>query len=376
MNSPTPGPARPDARRRSRPGMWLAAVGVALAVGSGVALLAAPAAVPPGPTAGETALAHAEADAAVLAAAAAGLSTSGAAAAPVDGAQQAAARATRVLDLQRGLLAGSPGPVSPTTTAPAATPPADAAGVAEALDTSAQARRRDLGGVDGPTARLLASLAAGQQVQAERLHAAAGGASAPVPPPTAPPAVPSAEPSPSSVPSCNRAGGPSSAGRSSAGEPSAGSAQGSSELATTVRAEQAAVWTYTVLAARSEGAVRAGHLASAAAHASQEDAARAIADASCVRLPADAPGFALAPDAATPASLAALEDSAAQAWSQLVGAAAPQQREAAADGLAAAARRLAPLGITPEEEAFPGHTEARSAASQAPQPSPAASPGG
>ncbi|WP_413250545.1 DUF4439 domain-containing protein [Sinomonas flava] len=375
MNSPTPGPARPDARRRSRPGMWLAAVGVALAVGSGAALLAAPAAVPPGPTASETALAHAEADAVVLAVAAAGLSTSGAAAAPVDGAQQAAARAARVLDLQRGLLAGSPGPASPTTPAPAATPPADAAGVAEALDTSAQARRRDLGGVDGPTARLLASLAAGQQVQ-ERLRAAVGGASAPVPPPTAPPAVPSAEPSPSSVPSCNRAGGPSSAGRSSAGEPSAGSAQGSSELATTVRAEQAAVWTYTVLAARSEGAVRAGHLASAAAHASQEDAARAIADASCVRLPADAAGFALAPDAATPASLAALEDSAAQAWSQLVGAAAPQQREAAADRLAAAARRLAPLGITPEEEAFPGHTEARRAASQAPQPSPAASPGG
>ncbi len=355
--------------------MWLAAVGVALAVGSGTALLAAPGAVPPGPTARETALARAEADAALLAAAAAGLAAPGAAA-QVDGVQKAAARAARVLDLQRGLLAGSPGPASPTTPAPAATPPADAPGLAEALDTSAQARRRDLGGVDGPTARLLASLAAGLQVQAERLRAAVRGASPPASPPTEPPAVPSAEPSPSSVPSCNRAGGPSSAGPSSAGAPSAGSAQGSSELATTVRAEQAAVWTYTVLAARSEGAVRAGHLASAAAHASQEDAARAIADASCVRPPADAPGFALAPDAASPASLAALEDSAAQAWSQLVGAAAPQQREAAADGLAAAARRLAALGITPEEEAFPGHAEARSAASRAPQPSPAATPGG
>jgi hypothetical protein len=160
------------------------------------------------------------------------------------------------------------------------------------------------------------------------------------------------------------------------GARTAGSAQGSSELATTVRAEQAAVWTYTVLAARSEGAVRAGHLASAAAHASQADAARAIADASCIRPPADAPGFALASDAASPASLTALEDSAAQAWSQLVGAAAPQQREAAADGLAAAARRLAPLGITPEEEAFPGHAEARNAASRAPQPSPATTPSG
>ncbi|ASN51616.1 hypothetical protein CGQ25_05655 [Sinomonas sp. R1AF57] len=356
--------------------MWLAAVGVALAVGSGTALLAAPPAVPPGPTASETALAHAEADAAVLAAAAAGLSTSGAAAAQVDGVQQAAARAAGVLDLQRGLLAGSPGPASPTAPATAATPQADAAGLAEALDASAQTRRRDLGAVDGPTARLLASLAAGQQVEADRLRAAVRGASAPAPPPTAPPAAPSAEPSPSSVPSCSRAGGPSSAGPSSVRAPSAGSAQGSSELAATVRAEQAAVWTYTVLAARSQGAVRAGHLASAAAHASQADAARAIADASCVRPPADAPGFALAADAASPASLTALEDSAAQAWSQLVGAAAPRQREAAADGLAAAARRLAPLGITPEEEAFPGHAEARSAASRAPQPSPAATPGG
>lgn len=354
--------------------MWLAAVGVALAVGSGTALLAAPAAVPPGPTAGETALVHAEADAALVALAAAGLAAPGPAA-PVDGAQQAAARAARVLGLQRGLLAGSPGPAGPTTPAPAATGPADAAGLAEALDASAQARRRDLGAVDGPTARLLASLAAGQQVEAERLRAAVRGASAPAPLPTAPPAVPPGEPS-SSVLSCNRAGGPSSAGPSSAGAPSAGSAQGSSELATTVRAEQAAVWTYTVLAARSEGTVRDGHLASAAAHASQADAARAIAGASCIRPPADAPGFALAPDAASSASLTALEDSAAQAWSQLVGAAASQQREAAADGLAAAARRLAPLGITPEEEAFPGHAEARSAASRAPRPSPAATPGG
>jgi hypothetical protein len=131
------------------------------------------------------------------------------------------------------------------------------------------------------------------------------------------------------------------------------------------------VWTYTVLAARSDAATRAGHLAAAEAHRAQLDAARAVAAASCVRLGPDEPGFALAPDAASPSSTAALEGSAAQAWSVLVGAVPPAQRGAAADGLAAAARRIAALSTGAQDEAFPGHPEAEAAlrgASTAPSP--------
>jgi hypothetical protein len=126
------------------------------------------------------------------------------------------------------------------------------------------------------------------------------------------------------------------------------------------------VWTYTVLAARADAAARPELLAAAGLHRAQLGALGAAAAQVCAGLPPVAPGFALPADAGSPGQLAGLEGSAAAAWSDLVGAAGPAARTAAADGLIRAARRAAATGARAgtAASAFPGHRAAQAAAEQ------------
>jgi hypothetical protein len=147
-------------------------------------------------------------------------------------------------------------------------------------------------------------------------------------------------------------------------------------LAAVQSAEEAAVWTYTVLAARAGAAERPGLLAAVGVHRAQLDALEEAAGAACVALPAAQAGFALPADAGSPAQVAALETSATSAWSDLVGVVAVRTRSAAADGLERAARRAAAAGAlgSPAASAFPGHRAAQSAAQSAAASPAAASP--
>lgn len=383
MNSATPplGPARPEAgpadpesgvRRRERAWVYAAVLGVAVAVGIGAAVLVAPQAPEPAPTAGETALAQAHDDAEHLAGAAALLASAPSSTpsplspAASDAVRKAAARTAEVLHVQAAVLAARGS--APATTAVSGTgqasasqtpqetaSPPTAADLAAQLRAGAEARSRDLEHVDGPTASILASLAAGQTVQADQLLGAAGSpdasaaasAAASVPAPTASTgAAPCASPSASDA----------------SASPPGNSAQ--SAGAAVRSAEHAAVWTYTVLAARAEAGARAPLLAAAEQHRAELVSLSRAERLACAPLPAAEAGFALPADAGSPAQLAALEGSAVAAWANLVGATEPGLRGAVGEGLVRAARRLASLGAQPSiaASAFPGQPRAQASA--------------
>ncbi|GAB4099224.1 DUF4439 domain-containing protein [Sinomonas halotolerans] len=355
----------------------MAAVTAAVVLGTGAALAAAPAPSAPAASPEEVALAQAEDDADRL------VSVADTVAAASSGpTAQAARRVAGVLRLQASVLSDRPqlptdpasapaataGPSSasasvptPPATSPSATSPspaagpaAQAAGLAADLDRSAAAIVDRLDGLDGPTASVLGSVAAARTAAARSL-----------------------------APAGPRASGGSPTGGQDGAQPmeaQAGqepeAAQASEGLAGTAcpaptpataweavhAAESAAEWAYTVLAARAEGAERTARLDSAAAHARQAEALAGIAAASCVSLPAREPAFALEDPAPRAALL--VERAAAESWAQLVGAAPPAQRAAAAGRLAEAALLLAAHAPqTPAEAAFPGHAAAQTAAS-------------
>lgn len=356
---------------RVRPWIWVAALGAAATIGVGASLLAAPAAPDAAPTASEAALSRAHDDASLLAAAAGLLAGQGPSTAPA-----AAARTAEVLRRQASVLAASlpasgrasrvasPASATPAPSAQTAPPAPTPAALAGDLAASATTRLADLAAVDGPTAALLASLAAGQTIEAGLLAQSAG-VPAPVTP-SAPSTGPTACPSTSSprhTPSRSTPPSTSILGQAEA-------------LSAAQSAEQAAVWTYTVLAARTDTAARAGNLAAAELHRAQLRALDAVARAACTDLAAPAAGFALPADAGSPGELVLLEGSATAAWSDLVGAAEPPIRAAAATGLVEAARRSAAVGalVSAESGAFPGHSAAQAAALAAAQASASPSP--
>lgn len=387
MRSATDSPAP---RRGVRPWAWPAALAAAAALGVGASVVAAPAPPEPMPTAGEAALLRAHDDAARLAQTAAAL--------PVG-----ASRTEGILSLQAQVLeaslpprwatrAASPTPGSTgaaptgtastgtgataTASASASTPSGASAGslarqLASQLAASAAARRADLEAVDGPTAALLASVATGQTLEAERLAPAASTPASQQGSPTggAPTAAAGGAPS-SDVPSSPAADTPSAAGTSAQAGASANAAETPERAAfeAVQSAEQAAVWAYTVLAARSEAAARAADLAAADTHRARLGDLGALAGRAAVMLPAPAPGYALPADAGAPAQLAGLEDSAIAAWCALVGAVDPGLRASAADGLLESARRAAALAAgtadhgTTASAAFPGDLAAQGAA--------------
>ena len=361
MTSTTEGPdasARPHddgaPRRWPRPVAWALSAAAALAVGAGAALLAAPVPPAPQPSASELALAAAEDDAVRLAAAADALAASGS-----GDVRAAAMSAVSVLALQAAVLgerpqlpehdagpspsatdARSPSGTPSATGAPSASGTPSASGapaptpedVALGLAQSAGRRLADVELVDGPTAAALASAAAGQLLAARALD-------------------PLMQPLPDEA----------AGAVTTAACPSPGPDPAAFEAVQT--AEAAAVWAYTVLAARAGGDERAGRLDAAAAHEAQLALLGRAAAEACVTLPARAPGAALPADAGSPASLAALEESATRAWSDLVAVAAPDARSEAAKGLAGAASNRAAAGpLELAAAAFPGHRSAQEAA--------------
>ncbi|WP_369047037.1 DUF4439 domain-containing protein [Sinomonas sp. P10A9] len=425
MNSttpPSPDPARPDAgaarqesARRVRPWVWAVALGAAAVVGAGASLVAAPPPPATPPTASAAAMTRAHDDAARLAAMARLLARSPTV--PDDAARRGALHAADVLDLQAGVLAASlpsPGPSTSASQGAVSGPSSESSSdvqdspalVITGLSASAAARASDLRSVDGPTAALLASVAAGQALEAARYAHAAG---APIPAPTLtapePTATPpsagqstgSSTPSTASAGPATSSGGPSAcsapasqpqpqsmspsqprspsqspsatnsalpATQSLSPAPSDGAENGQSAFVAVEQAEQAAVWTYTVLAARTEAAARTSNLAAAGLHQAQLRSLVVLAERACAALPAPDAGFGLAADAGTPAQLAALEQSVAAAWSGLVGASTPDFRTTAAEGLLGAARRADAVGAqsTLEASAFPGHAAGRAEA--------------
>ncbi|MDQ4490493.1 DUF4439 domain-containing protein [Sinomonas sp. ASV486] len=427
MNSttpPSPDPARPDASaarqesaRRVRPWVWAVALGAAAVIGAGASLVAAPPPPATPPTASAAAMTRAHDDAARLAAMARLLARSPTV--PDDAARRGALHAADVLDLQAGVLAASL-PSRSTSTSPSTSPSQGAvsspssessSGVQDSpalvitgLSASAAARASDLRSVDGPTAALLASVAAGQALEAAR-YAHAAGAPTPAPtltapeptatPPSAGQSTGSSTPSTASAGPATSSGGPSAcsapasqpqsmspsqprspsqspsatnsalpATQSLSQAPSEGAANGQSAFVAVEQAEQAAVWTYTVLAARTEAAARTSNLAAAGLHQAQLRSLVVLAERACAALPAPDAGFGLAADAGTPAQLAALEQSVAAAWSGLVGASTPDFRTTAAEGLLGAARRADAVGAqsTLAASAFPGHAGGRAEA--------------
>ncbi|WP_077489176.1 DUF4439 domain-containing protein [Sinomonas mesophila] len=366
MTSTTEGPdasARPNddgaPLRRSRHLAWAASALAALAVGVAAALLAAPAPRAPQPSASELALAAAEDDAVRLAAAAGSLAAAG-----PEPARAAADSAASVLGLQAAVLrerpqlpqddaGASPSPSgtrSPSDTPSDSASPSPTAAVqpptpgdlARGLAESAGRRMADVVRVDGPTASALASVAAGQLLAARSLDPLVADAASAATTSAAPAACPSPGPDPAAFEAVQTA-------------------------------EAAGVWTYTVLAARAGGEERAGRLDAASAHEAQLALLGRAAGESCVALPPRPPGAALPADAGSAASLAAVEESAAQAWADLVGSAAPGARPAAAEGLAqAAARRAAAGPLDPAAAAFPGHRAAQEEATSLAARGPAA----
>ncbi|WP_461162817.1 DUF4439 domain-containing protein [Sinomonas notoginsengisoli] len=413
----------PATPHRLRPWIWAGALGVAAAIGIGASLLAAPAPPAAGPTLSEAALSRAHDDAAHLAAAASLLAGSSPSSGPSPSPDVVpAARVATVLQLQADVLGaslppsaatsasgGSLRPSSPESLSPrsrtssAATPPLhDAAALAEDLSASAAARRADLAAVDGPTAALLASVAVGQTIEAERLAALAGTAgsggpsAAPAPTTPAPAATTTSSPSqracasppatrtargtpagraPSSAPTAPPAQPPTS---ENAAGPSPGALDEATALAAVQTAEQAGVWTYTVRAARTAVDGRTLNLAAAGLHRSQLRALETVARAACVELPPEQAGFALPGDVGGEAQLVQLEGSAAAAWSDLTGAADPPLRATAASALLEAARRIAVVDApgTAAASAFPGNARAQAAALKAAQSGVSASPKG
>ena len=323
-------------RRRPRPLVWAASAAAAAAVGVAAALLAAPEPPVPQPPLAERALASAADDAARLAVVAGAVAASGPEASRV-----AADRAATVLGLQAAVLSerprypeddAEPSP-APSSSGPAAAQAAAPGNLARQLAESAGRRLADVPRVDGATAAALASLAAGQLLAARSLEPlavtgtgtdATGGLSQE--------ACPSPRPDPAA-------------------------------FAAVQAAEAAGVWTYTVLAARAAGEQRSQRLEAASAHETQLGLLERAAGEDCVALPPRAPGAALPAEAESAASLAALEESAAQAWAELVGETEGGARASAAQGLAvAAARRAAVAPLEPAAAAFPGHRPAQEAA--------------
>ncbi|WP_422936144.1 DUF4439 domain-containing protein [Sinomonas sp. P47F7] len=239
------------------------------------------------------------------------------------------------------------------------------------LTASVDARLAALPDVDGPTAALLASLAAGQSLQADGIAAAAGlSPQQPQQPSAATTATgPSSTPPPSACPGAPAAASPpaTAATRQSAAAtipspaaPAVSAASGVSfadALAAVDRAEAASEYTLeTALARSAQGSSDAAARAAALdAHRRQLTAVAALASAACVTLPAQDAGFAVPQGFATDPTpaLAAVAESAAESWAQLVGAAPADRRGAAAQGLFAAGKLVA--GAAPSSApAFPG----------------------
>ncbi|WP_336853072.1 DUF4439 domain-containing protein [Sinomonas albida] len=376
------------------------AVLIALGTATAVALQPLPA---PAPSRGELALRSAQDDAARLASLArtasgqpGGQTTAGV--------RAALASTAAVLDKQASLLASRPGaspspgssnpgagrtsasraPSNPAAANPAAANPAAAspdqgspADVTARLFASVEARLVALPDVDGPTATLLASLAAGQSLQAEGIASAAG-----LPPQQPAPsqgavqqgagqqgAAPTASAAPNACPSASPAATKPAPGAVPSAPPvTAAPAAGLSfadSLIAVDRAETAAAYVLeTALARSSQGSSDALARASALdAHRRQLTAVAGLAAAVCVTLPPRDAGFAVPSGfAADPTpTLAAVAESAAESWAQLVGAAPADRRAAAAQGLLAAAQLAA--GAAPSSAtAFPGLPAANPAA--------------
>lgn len=304
---------------------------------------------------------------------------------PDDAARQGALHVADVLDLQAGVLAASlpsPNPSPSAVSGPASESPSGApsspAVMVIGLSASAAARTSDLPSVDGPTAALLASVAAGQALEAAHYAHAAG---------TTPATLPSngssaagrtsAGPAPSSVgpstcsaqsqsqsQSATISAPPATPPRPVSSTTSGGAVSEQAAFTAVEQAEQAAVWTYTVLAARTDAAARASHLAAAALHEAQLRSLDAMAERVCAGLPSPDAGFGLPADAGTAAQLVALEQSVTATWSGLVSATAPAVRATAAEGLLWAARRGDAVGAqsTLAASAFPGHAAGRAEA--------------
>ncbi|WP_168928662.1 DUF4439 domain-containing protein [Sinomonas albida] len=351
------------------------AVLIALGTATAVALQPLPA---PAPSRGELALRSAQDDAARLASLArtasgqpGGQTTAGV--------RAALASTAAVLDKQVGLLASRPGASPSPGSSPAAASPdqGSPAVVTARLFASVEARLVALPDVDGPTATLLASLAAGQSLQAEGIASAAG-----LPPQQPAPsqgavqqgagqqgASPTASSTPNACPSASPAATkPAPAAVPSAPPVTAAPAAGLSfadSLVAVDRAETAAAYVLeTALARSSQGSSDALARASALdAHRRQLTAVAGLAAAACVTLPPGDAGFAVPSGfAADPTpTLAAVAESAAESWAQLVGAAPADRRAAAAQGLLAAAQLAA--GAAPSSApAFPGLPAANPAA--------------
>ena len=341
-DSPEPDAQQPRVGRHGRAwrytGLGVATVAVALGTATLIALQ------PPAPTPPSRsvlAVRSAHDDAARLAALARGAG------------QQAAAT---VLDRQAAVLAEAPGVVPSGVPASTGTS-LSSAGEHELLDglsASIAARLAALPEVDGPTATLLASVAAGQSLQLDGVAAGAPGVAPPVGP------SPTASPSPSPSASCATGGTGPTASATASVSPSPLAAA----LAAVDHAEAASIYVLETALARtppgtSEAAARTAALD---AHRRQFDGLGTLAATSCATLPPRDPAFALpATFGSDPApTVAATAESAEQAWAQLVGVVPAPRRPAAAAGLLAAAR-LGPQAAP----AFPGIASAEQAAEQA-----------
>ncbi|MEA5454590.1 DUF4439 domain-containing protein [Sinomonas sp. JGH33] len=365
--------ASPSRPRRAWPFWALGAATLAVGIGSAT-FVSLQTVAPTGPSKSEIALSHAQSEAAQLA----GLARSASQGANPR-VQSALGATALVLDRQVGVLStrdtGSSSGSGPTvgrtgtTDLRTTSPAASAADVVSRLRASAESRLADLPEVDGPTATVLASLAAGQSLQADGLAGAAGLAS----PPQAPSPAPSAgaSPSVSSPPAAQASASASACATPTAAQSPAPSSPPSpgtplsfgGALASVERAETAAA--YVLEAALAHTAASSADAAAREraldAHRRQLDGVDVIAASSCLALPPRDAGFAVPADFATNPNptLAAVAQSAEESWAELVGAAPGQRRRDAAEGLVAASR------LAGDAVAFPGLPAAEQTVKQA-----------